>query len=96
VSDKPRGQVISVDLQHMLPVDGATMLDNCDMTSVETQQRIMQLVAGRGVDVILSDMAPPATGIKSLDHDLIVRLAMSVLRFSLTIFGDVRIHFSHF
>lgn len=86
----PQGHVISIDLQHMLPIDGATVLDNCDFTATETQQRIVQLVSGHGgADVVLSDMAPSATGVKALDHDLIIQLAMSVLRFSLTVLKEV-------
>ena len=34
------------------------------------------------VDVVLSDMAPNVTGTKTLDHDLILALAYSALRFA--------------
>lgn len=85
---KPRGQVISVDLQHMSPVIGATVLHSSDFTNAETQQKILKLLGGRRADLILSDMAPSATGVKSLDHQQIMQLAYSVLRFSLVALAE--------
>ena len=42
----------------------------------------MQLLAGKRVDCVLSDMAPNATGIRSLDQENITNLCYSVLRFA--------------
>jgi len=89
VREEPQGHVISVDLQHVRPLPGATVLDNCDITSAETCERIKQVLSGRLVDVVLSDMAPAASGVKSLDHDCIVELALSVLRLSASIMTEV-------
>jgi len=73
------------------------VLDNCDFTSAETQERIIRILKGRSVDVILSDMAPASSGVRSLDHDCIVELALSVLRLSAAILTEVCIHLSlHF
>jgi len=94
VREEPQGHVISVDLQHVRPLPGATVLDNCDITSAETWERIKQVLDGRFVDVVLSDMAPAASGVKSLDHDRIVELAMSVLRLSASIMTEVCVYFS--
>ena len=65
------------------------MLDNCDIRSQETCERIKQALDGRFVDVVLGDMAPAASGVKTLDHDCIVQLALSVLRLSVTIMSEV-------
>jgi len=81
--------VISVDLQHIEPLPGATVLENCDIRSVETSERIKQVLNGRFVDVVLSDMAPAPSGVKSFDHDCIVQLALSVLRLSVSIMREV-------
>jgi len=89
VPGEPQGHVISIDLQHIRPLPGATVLDNCDIRSAETCERIKQVLNGRFVDVVLSDMAPAASGVKSLDHDCIVQLALSVLRLSVTIMTEV-------
>lgn len=86
---KPRGTVIGIDLQSIQPIPGAIVLDNCDVTSSKTQQTIRRVLDGRPVDVILSDMAPSATGVSSLDHDQIVQLAMTVLHMSLTLLKEV-------
>lgn len=45
----------------------------------------MKILNGRPVDVVLSDMAPKASGQKYLDHECIVALCFSVLRFSQTV-----------
>jgi len=138
--EQPRGRVISVDIQHMLPLGGACVLALSDFTQETIQKRILDLlnigeplstenlkfgnigylpdyntiqfndrrglefrsdltptpaanmivsknpipiVNQRRADVLLSDMAPSATGVKSLDHQQIIALATSVLRFSL-------------
>jgi len=89
VAEEPQGLVISVDLQHVRPLPGATVLDNCDIRSAETHELINQVLNGRFADVVLSDMAPAASGVKSLDHECIVQLAMSVLRLSAMIMTQV-------
>lgn len=42
-----------------------------------------KLLDGRKIDCVLSDMAPNATGIRSLDQEGITNLCYSVLRFAL-------------
>ena len=75
------GLVIGIDLEHMMPVDGAFIIHQSDFTSPDTQQKILKILNGRPVDVVLSDMAPRATGQKSLDHEQIVDLCFAVLLF---------------
>jgi len=89
VPEEPQGHVISVDLQHIRPLPGATVLANCDIRSVDTCERIKQVLNGRFVDVVLSDMAPAPSGVKSLDHECIVQLALSVIHLSATIMTEV-------
>jgi len=89
VPEEPQGTVISVDLEHVRPLPGATVLDNSDIRSSDTLEQIKQVLNGRSVDVVLSDMAPAASGVRSLDHDCIVQLALSVLRLSATILTEV-------
>lgn len=75
------GLVIGIDLEHMMPVHGAFIIHQSDFTSPDTQQKILKILNGRPVDVVLSDMAPRATGQKSLDHEQIVDLCFAVLLF---------------
>lgn len=85
---QPKGRVISIDVQHMLPVIGATVLCNSDFTNPKIQQEILMLLGDNRADVILSDMAPSATGIKSLDQPQIMKLAYAALRFSLVALSE--------
>lgn len=72
----------------MSPVIGATVLHSSDFMNAETQQAILKLLSGRRADIILSDMAPPATGVKSIDHQQIMQLAYSALRFALVALAE--------
>ncbi|XP_005090821.1 rRNA methyltransferase 2, mitochondrial [Aplysia californica] len=84
-SSQPQGMVIGIDLQHIAPLDGAITLSGCDFTSPDTYDKVSSILQERRVDILLSDMAPSATGIKSHNHELIVGLCFSVLRFSLAV-----------
>jgi len=79
----PNGILIGVDLQQMYPIKGVTLLGNSDFTSLKTWTKIKELLNSRLIDVVLSDMAPNATGVKHLDHDLIIKLAYSVIKFAI-------------
>ncbi|CAH1713578.1 rRNA methyltransferase 2, mitochondrial [Aphis gossypii] len=81
-SEIPTGLLIGIDLQQMYPIKGVTLLGNSDFTSPKTWQKIKELLNGRPIDVVLSDMAPNASGVKHLDHDLIIKLAYSVIKFA--------------
>ncbi|CAH1274455.1 MRM2 [Branchiostoma lanceolatum] len=78
----PRGMVVGVDLQYMSAIKGAKLLSNCDFTLEETQEHIQKYLPNGKADVVLSDMAPNATGLSSLDHDQIVSLQISAFKFS--------------
>ncbi|KAK7003879.1 rRNA methyltransferase 2 mitochondrial [Biomphalaria glabrata] len=83
--NKPKGTVIGVDLQYFSPVDGATILPQSDFTTEATQTKIKDLLCHQKADVLLSDMAPRATGLRSHNHEAIIELCFYVLRFSLVI-----------
>ncbi|XP_029802849.1 rRNA methyltransferase 2, mitochondrial isoform X1 [Suricata suricatta] len=75
----PVGFVLGVDLLHIFPLEGATFLCPADVTDPRTIQRVHELLPGGRADVILSDMAPNATGIRSLDHDRLISLCSTLL-----------------
>lgn len=75
----PVGFVLGVDLLHIHPLEGATFLCPADVTDLRTFQRIMELLPCGKADVILSDMAPNATGIRDLDHDRLISMCLSLL-----------------
>lgn len=59
-----------------------------DFTDAKTQDRIKELLNGRSVDCVLSDMAPNATGVRCLDQDKIMDLCYTVLQFAIQISAE--------
>jgi 23S rRNA (uridine2552-2'-O)-methyltransferase len=78
-SSSPVGFVLGVDLLHIFPLAGATFLCPADVTDPRTFQKILELLPSRRADVILSDMAPNATGIRDLDHDKLISLCLTLV-----------------
>ena len=66
----------------MAPVSGAELLCGHDITHALTKKKIIEMLGGAEVDAVLSDMAPNATGIKTMDHELIIHLSLAALKFS--------------
>lgn len=81
--EKPKGLVIGIDKQVFQPMEGAHILGNCDFTHPTTRNKILSILNGTLVDLVMSDMAPNATGVKKLDHDIIIELCYSALKFAL-------------
>ncbi|KAL4677906.1 hypothetical protein H8959_020580, partial [Pygathrix nigripes] len=75
----PVGFVRGVDLLHIFPLEGATFLCPADVTDPRTSQKILEVLPGGRADVILSDMAPNATGFQDLDHDRLISLCLTLL-----------------
>ena len=82
-SDKSMaGLIIGCDLLFMDPVEGANFIQN-DFTLDSTQHEVLKISGNRKFDVVLSDMAPNASGITSMDHDKIIDLSYKALKFAL-------------
>ncbi|KYN05725.1 Putative ribosomal RNA methyltransferase CG11447 [Cyphomyrmex costatus] len=79
------GKVYAIDKLPFYPVEGATVLGNMDFTNAKTHETLSKMLQGDKVDVILSDMAPNASGVRDIDHDNIMLLAYAALRFALQI-----------
>lgn len=62
IPNMPIGSVIAIDLQPLYPIPGATIFGNMDFTKKESQDIIKEHLASERPNVILSDMAPRATG----------------------------------
>lgn len=80
--DKPKGIVIGIDKLHIYPCDGAIFLGNTDFTTSIAQEKIKTILNGRKVNCVLSDMAPNASGIKSMDQENLMELAFAVVTFA--------------
>ncbi|XP_031635911.1 rRNA methyltransferase 2, mitochondrial-like [Contarinia nasturtii] len=83
MKNKPKGFVIGIDLLSIHPIEGAHLLSHSDFTLTKTQDQIRELLKGRKIDCVLSDMAPNSTGVRSLDQDKIMDLVYNVLRFAI-------------
>ncbi len=74
-------QVVGVDLLPVDPVPGATLIEG-DFTDDAMPGRLRDLL-GAKADLVLSDMAPNATGHTDTDHLRIIGLAELALHFAL-------------
>jgi 23S rRNA (uridine2552-2'-O)-methyltransferase len=75
------GQVIAADLSPLEPLAGVTVLQ-LDFLEPDAEQRICAELDGGQADVVLSDMAAPATGHKRTDHLRIMGLCEAALDFA--------------
>ena len=77
------GSVVAVDLNPLDPIPGVTVV--CmDVESDAVVDEICRMAPG-GVDAVISDMAPPATGHRETDHVRTVALADAALAFALEV-----------
>jgi len=72
-----QGRIVALDLQTIEPLSGVVTLQG-DMTAPEVQAQIVETAGGK-VNVVLSDAAPPKTGIKLRDHTLSIELGYVAL-----------------
>ena len=72
-SGKAQGRVVAVDISPMEPVPGAIVLQG-DCREVATVAAVKEALGG-AADLVLSDMAPAATGHAQTDHLRIMALA---------------------
>lgn len=79
------GKVIAIDRLPIHPIDGAIVLGNMDFTTDEAQKQLKELLDGKFIEVVLSDMAPNSTGVKDLDHEKIIQLAYAAFKFAIEV-----------
>lgn len=63
----PSGRVVALDLLPLQPLKGVDFVLG-DANDESVQQRIAELIGEKGVDLVISDMAPNLTGIASADE----------------------------
>jgi 23S rRNA (uridine2552-2'-O)-methyltransferase len=78
-----RGNVVGIDLLATDPIPGASLLTG-DFRDPATAERIRDALGGPA-DLVLSDMAAPATGHAATDHLRIVALAEDAFGFAVTL-----------
>lgn len=75
----PSGTVVGIDLLHIPPLDGAHFLSSHDVTDPSTHAKLLELLPNGRADIILSDMAPNASGFREMDHERLITMCMSLL-----------------
>jgi len=75
------GQVIAVDLLEMQPVAGVDFIHG-DFGQAAVLAEVENKLDGRGVDLVLSDMAPNISGVAAVDQARSVGLAELALDFA--------------
>jgi 23S rRNA (uridine2552-2'-O)-methyltransferase len=76
-----RGAVIAMDLLPMEPIPGVDVLAR-DFTSPEGLEALGAALAGRAVDLVMSDMAPNISGNAAIDQPRSMGLADEALLFA--------------
>ncbi|XP_048449013.1 rRNA methyltransferase 2, mitochondrial [Rhincodon typus] len=77
--DSPVGFVVGVDRLHIAPLDGAVFLPYSDLLEPTIQAQIQKSLPTGMAEVILSDMAPNASGIRELDQQRLAELCLCVV-----------------
>ncbi|MBY0266565.1 MAG: RlmE family RNA methyltransferase [Burkholderiales bacterium] len=75
------GMVIAVDLLEMTPLPGVRVLRG-DFGDDAVLAELLELLGGRGVDLVLSDMAPNISGVANVDQARSIGLAELALDFA--------------
>jgi 23S rRNA (uridine2552-2'-O)-methyltransferase len=76
----PEGRVVGIDLVEIAPLAGAVFLAG-DFLDAMAPERLKQALGGPA-DLVLSDMAAPATGHAGTDHLRVMALAEAALAFA--------------
>ena len=78
---QPGGKLVALDLLEMTPMAGVEFIQG-DFREEETLERLKSALAGRLVDLVLSDMAPNMSGIAVSDDARVMYLAELALDFA--------------
>ncbi|HWA12855.1 MAG TPA: RlmE family RNA methyltransferase [Burkholderiales bacterium] len=76
-----KGRVIALDVLEMAPISHVTFLRG-DFTADEAPARLDEALAGRAVDLVVSDMAPNISGVGMVDQARAIHLAELALDFA--------------
>ena len=76
-----RGEVIGLDLLDMAPLDGVTFIKG-DFRDDAMLEALHRTLAGRAVDIVISDMAPNVSGMTAVDQPRAMYLCELALEFA--------------
>ncbi len=79
-----QGKVVAIDISEMEPIPGVDIF-HLDFMDDSAPDLLKKALEGKGADVVMSDMAAPATGHKQTDHLRIMGLAEAALYFAIEV-----------
>ncbi|XP_060946425.1 rRNA methyltransferase 2, mitochondrial [Limanda limanda] len=74
----PPGTVIGIDLLNIPSLDGAHFLSSHDVTEPSTHSKLQELLPRGRAHIILSDMAPNASGFREMDQERLIMMCLSL------------------
>ena len=75
------GRVVAVDLLEVAPVPGVVVIQG-DFSEEAVLRRLEEALAGRKIDLVVSDMAPNISGVRSSDQARSIHLCELALDFA--------------
>ncbi|HWH46726.1 MAG TPA: RlmE family RNA methyltransferase [Burkholderiales bacterium] len=75
------GRVIALDVLDMDPIEGVVFIRG-EFSETTTLERLEQELSGRGIDLVISDMAPNISGVGLVDQARSIGLAELALEFA--------------
>jgi 23S rRNA (uridine2552-2'-O)-methyltransferase len=75
------GRVIALDVLEMEPIEGVAFIRG-DFSETATLERLEKALAGRRIDLVISDMAPNISGVGLVDQARSIGLAELALEFA--------------
>jgi 23S rRNA (uridine2552-2'-O)-methyltransferase len=79
---KGQGRVVALDILPMVGIPGVDFIQG-DFREDEVLAELEEMLHGQKVDLVISDMAPNITGIKTVDQPGVMHLTELALDFSL-------------
>ena len=76
-----KGRVIALDVMEMQPIEGVAIIRG-DFSETTTLERLETELAGRQIDLVISDMAPNISGVGLVDQARSIGLAELALEFA--------------
>lgn len=83
----PSGRVIASDILSLEPLPGVSFVQG-DFSDAQVYEQILQCTQGQPLNLVISDMAPNMTGMKSIDQPRAMHLVELALDIALNTLAD--------
>jgi 23S rRNA (uridine2552-2'-O)-methyltransferase len=83
----PKGRVIALDILPMDPIDGVEFIEG-DFTEDDAMQQLLSLLGDTRANLVMSDMAPNISGMKSVDQPRSIYLVELAFELATQVLGS--------